>query len=187
MLKHKIGKTFKVFQFKITIVFILFHFSNSLFSQSLQLQYDLRHSIDPENNKSNYPSLFYEHFKSLEKGAFFTKIQSDFFGQHHNIGQLYVQMFGEFKFWKPLLFLHVEYNGGLGIAEGTVYGYNIDNAYLLGAQHPFQWGANWQSVSLCYRYNSYHKPSHDMQLSLYWNKLFLRDYFTFSGSFVYKK
>lgn len=32
-------------------------------------------------------------------------------------------MFGELKFWKPLLFLHLEYNGGLGIAEGTVYGY----------------------------------------------------------------
>ena len=129
---YKIRKSFiKLCVFKgieAIIVYILIFQSHSLSSQSLQLQHDLRHSIDPQNNKSNYPSLFYEHFRNLENGAFFTKIQFDFLGEHFNIGQMYLQMFGEFKFWKPLLFLHVEYNGGLGIAEGTAYGFYINNA-----------------------------------------------------------
>jgi len=168
----------------LTLLLVIIILSKSVFSQSLQLQYDLRHSIDPENNKSNYPSLFYEYFRNLENGALFTKIQSDFLGEHHNIGQLYLQIFGELKFWKPLIFLHLEYNGGLGIAEGTAYGYYINNAYLIGAQYPFQWGVDWQSASLCYRYNSFNEPSHDMQFSFYWTKMFWQDDFTFSGNFV---
>ena len=78
----------------------------------------------------------------------------------------------------------VEYNGGLGIAEGTQYGYYINNAFLLGGQYPFQWENDWQSMSLCYRYNVFTKPSHDLQLSLYWGKNFWQDDFRFSGNFV---
>ncbi|MBN2000908.1 DUF5020 family protein [candidate division KSB1 bacterium] len=152
---------------RLVFLFLLIVFipSFSLFSQSLQLQYDLRHSVDPQNNKSNYPSLYYEYFRNVKNGAFFTKIQSDFFGERHNIGQMYLQLFGEYKFWKPLLFLHLEYNGGLGIAEGTTYGYHINNAYLLGTAYPFLWGADWQSASLCYRHSALKKPSLDLQLN----------------------
>jgi hypothetical protein len=80
--------------------------------------------------------------------------------------------------------LHLEYNGGIGIAEGTPYGYTINNAFLLGGETPFQWGNDWQSASLCYRYNAFTKPSHDVQFSFYWGKNFLQDKFRFSGNFV---
>lgn len=93
-------------------------------------------------------------------------------------------MFGEYKFWKPLFFLHFEYNGGVGIAEGTTYGYNINNAFLLGAAYPFLWGTDWQSASLCYRYSAFKKPSFDLQFTFFWTKVFWQDNFTFSGNLV---
>jgi len=155
-----------------------------LFSQSLQVQYDFRHSLDPQNNRSNYPSLVYEYFKSVENGSVFVKTQADFHGERGNIGQFYFQLFREFRFWDPLLSLHLEYNGGLGIAEGTPYGYYLNNAFLLGGAIPFQWGKDWQSASLCYRYHDFAKPSHDAQFSFYWGKNLLRDKFRFSGNFV---
>src|SRR5512133_875918 len=48
-------------------------------SQNLQLHYDLGHSIDPENNQSNYPSLFFEFFKLVDSGTIFVKTQADFY------------------------------------------------------------------------------------------------------------
>lgn len=60
----------------------------------------------------------------------------------------------------------------------------INNAYLIGTAYPFQWGTDWQSVSLCYRYSSFEKPSHDLQLSFFWTKVFWGNNLTFSGNFV---
>jgi hypothetical protein len=124
-----------------SIILLMFILANHVQSQSLELQYDLRHSIDPQNNRSNYPSLFFEFFKLVDSGTFFVKTQADFYGEHHNIGQLYLQLFREFKFWDPLIFLHLEYNGGVGIAEGTSHGYYVNNAFLLGLSIPFNWVA----------------------------------------------
>jgi hypothetical protein len=118
-------------------VLLLFIASTTLISQSLQLQYDFLHSIDPQNNKSNYPTLFYEFFKNLDDGAFFVKTESDFYGENNNIGQLYFQIFREFRFWDPPVSIHVEYNGGLGIAEGTTYGYYLNHELLLGGNIRF--------------------------------------------------
>ncbi len=155
-----------------------------LYSQSLQLQYDLRHSVDPRNTRSNYPSLFFEFFKLVDYGSVFVKTQADFNAERHNIGQVYLQLFREFRFWDPVIFAHVEYNGGVGIAEGSTFGYSINNAFLLGPEYPFQWGNDWESISLCYRYSLFDKPSHDVQLSVYWSKNLLEDKFSFSGSLV---
>lgn len=172
------------FSCKGLILFLIFIHSSSLFSQSLQLQYDFRHSMDPQNNKSNFPSLFFELFKLVDYGSFFVKTQADFFGDHHNIGQFYMQISRDFKFWDPLFFLHIEYSGGVGVAEGTSYGYYVGNAYLFGSNYAFQWGNDWQSISLCYRYSLLNRPSHDAQVTAYWSKHLLEDRFTFAGSFV---
>jgi hypothetical protein len=155
-----------------------------LYSQNLQLQYDFRHSIDPRNNKSNYPTFAFELFKLMDNGSFFVKTQADFFGEHNNISQFYMQISRDFKFWGPPVFLHLEYNGGMGIAEGTSYGYYLNNVYLFGIDYPFQWGDDWQSVSFSYRYSILNGPNHDAQVTLYWAKHFWNNKFTFEGSFV---
>jgi hypothetical protein len=167
-----------------SIAILILISSIPIFSQSLQLQYDFRHSIDPQNNKSNYPTFSFELFKLLDEGSFFVKTQADFFGAHNNIGQLYMQISRDFKFWAPPVFLHLEYNGGLGIAEGTSYGYYLNNAYMFGVDYPFQWGDDWQSVSFSYRYSILNGPNHDAQVTLYWAKHSWENKFTFEGSFV---
>ncbi len=134
------------------------------------MQYDLRHSIDSANI-SNYPSQYFEFFKLVNDGAVFVKTQADFNAKRNN-------------FWNPPVFVHVEYNGGVGVAQGSSFGYSINNAFLLGPQTPFQWGDDWQSVSLCYRYSPFDRPSHDAQLSFYWSKNLPEGRFDFSGSLV---
>ncbi len=52
------------------------------------------------------------------------------------------------------------------------WGYYLDNAYLIGAAHPFQWQGSWANLYLAYKYTNSPKPSHDPQFSLYWGKGF---------------
>jgi len=51
-------------------------------------------------------------------------------------------------------------------------GYYLENAYLVGAAHPFQWKGSWGNVYLAYKHTNFPRPSRDPQLSLYWGKGF---------------
>lgn len=155
-------------------------------SQNLQLHYDLRHTLQPDANKANFPSLSFEYFKaadSLNHGSFLFKMQADFTGQHYNVGQVYTQLTQTLRFWKPKIFLSLNYSGGLG-ATPDGYGFYLSNTLGAGVAYPFQWKGAWFSASVLYRYSVFNVPSHDPQVTVYFGRGFWHYKLLVAGSFV---
>jgi hypothetical protein len=156
----------------------------SVQAQQLQLHYDFRHFIDPSLNKRNFASLTYEYFKSNDStGSFLLKMQTDFSGENSNIGQLFLQVSKNLRYWRPPVYLSLTYSGGLGVAPPS-YGYYLTNSFGIGAAYPFQWKGAWFSTSVVYRYNAFPKPSHDAQLTFYFGKGFFQYKLLVAGSLV---
>jgi Domain of unknown function (DUF5020) len=178
----KIYKQVKVKNMKYRFLFLLV-FPSLLFPQNLQLHYDFRHSLDPQKNAKNFPTIYFEYFKGDDEGSFLLKIQSDLLGERDNLGKFYMQVSQSFKFWEPKIYLHIEYSGGLGIAEPGRFGYYISNAFSIGSAYPFQWENVFFSVSVSYAYNALKTPSHDILSSFYWWRGFWNYKFEFAGDF----
>jgi Domain of unknown function (DUF5020) len=86
-------------------------------AQKIQLHYDTRHTVDPEINTNNFLSISFEYFKELDSlGSFLFKMQSDLKGPSGNIGQTFIQISQNLKFWNPKVYLSLNYSGGLGVA-----------------------------------------------------------------------
>src|SRR5580693_127422 len=101
---------------KYILIIVLIAFSSILCGQTLQLHFDPRHSLDPTHNAMNFPTIYFEYFKSKDSsGFFFMKMESDLNGANHNIGKFYTQVSQSFKLWKPPIYAQVQYSGGLGI------------------------------------------------------------------------
>ncbi|MEJ7644847.1 MAG: DUF5020 family protein [Chryseolinea sp.] len=156
-------------------------------AQNLQLHYDFRHSMDPAQNDRNFPSFSFEYFKQLDTigtGSFLFKVQADMNGNRNNLGQVFTQLSQSLRFWKPKLYLTLNYSGGVGLGA-DYFGFYITNSYGLGISYPFQWKGAWLSANVVYRYNAFDKPSYDPQLTFYFGKG-IRDYKIFvAGSFVF--
>lgn len=157
------------------------------FSQNLQVHYDFRHTLDPRLNPDNFPSFSFEYFKLIDTigtGSFLMKIQADLKGKNNNVGQVFTQVTQSLRFWKPPVYLTLNYSGGLGMAEPP-YGFYLTNSYGLGISYPFQYKGAWLSLNVTYRYNSFDIPSHDVQAVFYFGRG-LWDYRVFvAGSFVF--
>jgi hypothetical protein len=171
--------------FDMKYAFALFCLTLSLntYSQTLQLHFDPRHTLDPARNPTNFPTIYFEYFRPAKdtSGSFFIKIESDLNGQNHNTGKFFTQLSQSLRFWKPKIYLQLQYSGGMGIAEPGSYGYYITNAFSAGPVYPFQWKGGWFSTSLLHTFNSFKKPSHDVLYSLYWGSGFWNYKFEFSG------
>jgi hypothetical protein len=157
------------------------------FSQNLQLHYDIRHKIDSGINPINFPTFSFEYFKnidSINKGSFLLKLQADLNGKNNNVGQVYTQISQSVKFWKPKVFLLLNYSGGLGVTS-DFSGYYLANSYGLGVSYPFQWKGAWFSANLIFRYEAFNKASYDPQLTLYFGKGFFNYRVFTGGSFVF--
>lgn len=144
------------------------------YSQQLQLHYDIRHTINPEQNSKNFFSLTFDYYKvnAKEKGDFLIQMQTDFTGEAQNPGQMYIQLTKYFRYWKPKINLSLGYAGGFGIAPPS-YGYYIANSYTLGISYPISWKSLFCSLSGGYKYNAFTAPSNDAFLSAYfWSGLF---------------
>lgn len=153
-------------------------------AQQLQFHYDFRHSIDPELNRRNFPSLTFEYFKGNDStGSFLFKMQTDFNGASSNPGQVFLQVSKSVRYWKPKIYLSLTYSGGLGVAPPS-YGYYLTNSFGVGAAYPFQWKGAWLSANLVYRYNAFPKPSHDPQFTFYFGRGFFQYRLWVAGSFV---
>ena len=139
-------------------------------AQTVQLGYDLRHTIDARNNARNYATGSFEFFKALDYGSLLVKMEADFNGRDHNLGKLYAQISHSLTFWRFPVLLHLEYAGGLGFVGETSTGYPINNAYSIGAAHPFRLMNSWGSTFLAYRYTNFDRPSHDVMYSFWWAK-----------------
>ena len=147
---------------------------SSVKSQDLQLHYDFRHTVDPKLNARNFPMISFQYFKQVDTmgtGSFLLKIQTFLDGEKNNTNQAFLQLSQSLRFWKPKVYLSVNYSGGLGIAAPS-YGYYIRNSFGTGAAYPFQWKRAWMSVSILYRYNTFPKGSHDPQFTFYFGRGF---------------
>src|SRR6185312_6144336 len=164
--------------FLLAAVFLPFMLS----AQTLQLHFDPRHTLDPKRNPQNFPTIYFEYFRSKDtSGAFFIKSEADLQGSDHNVGKFFTQISQSFKFWKPKVYIQLQYSGGMGIAEPGSYGYYITNAFSVGAVYPFQWKGGWFSTSLSYTLNAFKKTSNDFLYSFYWGHGFWNYKMEFSG------
>ena len=172
-------------------IFFLFCFwCHCVFSQNLQLHYDLRHTIDPQRNEKNFPTLYFEYFKDqdsgksfIKPGSFLLKMEANFSGEKNNLGKFYMQVSQSFRCWKPKVFLHLQYSGGLGVTEPKQYSYYITNTFSAGLVYPFKWGGAYLSSVLDYKYTLYNKPSNDVLYTLYWWKGWWHYKAEFAGDF----
>ncbi|QHS54192.1 DUF5020 family protein [Mucilaginibacter sp. 14171R-50] len=160
--------------------------------QSLQLHYDARHAIDPENNPKNFVSVQFEYLKQLDTGktfikpgTFLLKLQADMSGDQSSIGKCYMQVSQEVRFWKPRIFINLQYSGGLGVTYPRQYSYYIQNTYQVGVSYPFKIGKGYFSSVLNYKYISYKKPSHDFFYTLYFYQGLWNYKVEFAGDFSF--
>ena len=147
------------------------------YSQVLQLHYNMRHTINPELNPKNFPSLNFEYYKMqdtdsskkrIHPGAFLLKTQSDFKGEKNKMGMFYMQVSQSFRCWEPKLYINLQYGGGLGITEPyREYSFYMQN-YSTGISYPFKWYTAYMTSVLSYKYVPYKKSSHDFSYTLYW-------------------
>jgi hypothetical protein len=159
-------------------------------AQNLQFHYDLRHTVSPTQNPHNFPTLYFEYFKKqdsghsfVKPGSFLLKTEADLFGSNNNIGKFFLQVSQSFRFWKPKIFLSLQYSGGGGITEPKQYSYYIANTFSAGAECPFQWKAIFFTAQLYYRYVPYQRPSQDFLYTLYWWKGLLNYRLEVAGDF----
>src|SRR5450432_3930686 len=82
------------------------------FSQNIQLVYDMRHSTDTKNNPKNFPTLYFEYFKSkdssrafIKPGSFLFKVQADAVVPGTNTSKMYFQVAQTLRFCNPKVFL----------------------------------------------------------------------------------
>jgi hypothetical protein len=166
--------------------FILF-LATYVNAQNLQVHYDPRHSLDPAVNPRNFVSITFEYFKQIDTlgtGSFLLKTQADLKGSQGNVGQVFIQLSQTLRFWKPKVYLSLNYSGGLGIAN-DVYGYYLANSFAIGMSYPFQWNGAWFATAFVYRYNVFRKPSFDPQFTFYFGKGFFNYKIFVAGSFVF--
>ncbi|MFD0763947.1 DUF5020 family protein [Mucilaginibacter lutimaris] len=175
------------------IPFLLITFlCHQLAAQTLQLHYDARHTIDRKNNTKNFTTVQFEYFKQLDTGktsvkpgAFFLKLQADMLGDKANIGKYYMQVSQEVRFWRPKIFINLQYSGGLGVTEPKQYSYYIQNAYQAGISYPFKIGDAYFSSVLNYKYVAYKKPSNDFWYTFYFYKGLMTYKAEFAGDFSF--
>ena len=159
-------------------------------SQSLELQYDPRHTWDRRHHPRNFASLYFEYFKTLDSGkgfiqpgSFLLKTQVDFAGLRGNINQFYGQISQTLKMGKGGLYLNLQYSGGLGVTEPKQYSYYLTNTYGCGVARPFHRGNAWFSAVLNLQYTANARPSLDPQYTLYWWKGLWKNEVECSGDF----
>ncbi|MBB6112569.1 protein of unknown function [Mucilaginibacter lappiensis] len=175
---------------KFLLLSVLLFLGINVSAQSLQLHYDLRHTLDPSHNPQNFPTLYFEYFKIqdttksfVKLGAFLLKTQVDFTGEQSNIGQFYMQVFQQFRFWKPKIFISIQYSGGLGITTPRQYSYYIQNTYSIGLTYPFKLGNAFVSSGVDLKHTTFAKPSSDLSYSFYFWKGLFNYRMEFSGDF----
>jgi hypothetical protein len=165
-------------------------FPTILQAQNLQLHYDLRHTVDPASNPHNFPTLYYEYFKSrdsgqafIKPGNFLLKTEADMLGAGTSIGKFFLQVSQSFRCWKPKIFLQLQYSGGAGITEPKQYSYYLTNTFQAGVEIPFHWKGAWFSSVLDFKYVSYNRPTYDPIYTFYWWKGFFHYKLEWAGDF----
>ncbi len=151
-------------------------------AQNLQLHFDPRHSLYGDNvSSANYLTATYEMFRPDKWGSTFMFVDLDFNLDKTGIGLAYAEIARDFKVGNCPLMPHIEYNGGLGLVNGTGFGFSIPSSYLAGASYSFQLGKFFMGTYLTYKLNAFEKASHDVQWTVTWNANFLNDKLSLGG------
>jgi hypothetical protein len=157
-------------------------------AQNLQLHYDLRHTVAPDQNARNFTTIYFEYWKKqqdsgrsfIKPGSFLFKTEADLYGTRDNIGKFFLQLSQSLRFWKPRVYLALQYSGGAGITEPKQYSYYISNTFSAGVEYPFQWKGIYFTSQLYLRYTS---ASVDPLFTLYWWKGLLHYKLEIAGDF----
>lgn len=146
-------------------------------AQNIQLHYDTRHWMNSDNENRNYITATYEMLKFDKYGSWFMFVDADFNQDKskNNLGLLYTEISRSFQFGKFPLQAHVEFNGGQ-----TKFGV-IENAWLAGAEYPFQWKGFNFTTYLAYKLNNFEKKSHDAQWTGVWDGSIFDNKISLSG------
>lgn len=151
-------------------------------AQNLQLHFDSRHSLYGNDAAPvNFMTATFEMYKPDKWGSTFMFADFDFSYNDRNIGLAYTEIARDFKIKGFPLMPHIEYNGGIGLARDTDFGFSIPNAYLAGVSYPFQLGQFYMGTYLAYKLNDFKKNSHDVQWTLTWNGNFANNKLSLSG------
>jgi hypothetical protein len=151
------------------IILLLIGFSFQSISQELQLNYDFRHSIEPREYSRNFPTLFFKYFKeidTLDKGSFLLQVQAQLDGKNYEPGQTFIQVSQSLKFWKPNIYLSLNYSAGLGVTDDS-YGYVLPNTFALGLSKNFIYPKLWISTGIGYRLRPSYLDEVDVQLNVF--------------------
>jgi hypothetical protein len=175
---------------KFLIFIVCLFLQATVFCQNLQLHYDFRHTFGQAYNPANFPTLYFEYFKNqdsgkafIKPGSFLFKMEADLTGDNTNIGKFFMQAAQTLRFWKPQIYLHLSYSGGMGLTDPKQYSYYITNTFLTGVQYTFKWQGAWLSTVLDYKYVPYQKPTSDAMYTLYWWKGYHHYKLEFAGDF----
>jgi len=159
-------------------------------AQDLQWHEDLRHSVAPANNPKDFPTLYFEYFKTrdsghalIKPGGFLLKTEADLLGDGDNIGKFFCQVTQSFRAWRPKIFWQFGYSGGAGIADPKQYSYYITNTFQTGIELPFRWKQAWLTGVLDYKLVAYDRPSSDPICTLYWWRGMFRYKLEIAGDF----
>ncbi|MFZ4455681.1 MAG: DUF5020 family protein [Bacteroidales bacterium] len=154
--------------------------SLTISAQNIQLHYDMRHTMNAGNEDRNFVTATYEMLKFDKLGSWFMFIDADFNQKKNNIGAIYTEISRSFSLGKCPVQAHIEFNGGLFRTPDN-FGNSIENAYLVGAEYPFQLKGFNITTYLAYKYNSFAKTSHDVQWTGVWDGNILDNKVTLSG------
>lgn len=157
------------------------------FSQNIQLHYDFRHTLHPRLNSTDFPTFSFEYFKNIDTlgtGSFLMKVQVDLNGKNHNVSQVFTQLSQSLRFWKPGIYLAINYSGGLGVTRDA-FGFYLANSFAAGVSYPFQWKGAWLATNLLLRLNVFEKISYDPQFTFYFGKGLHKYKFFIASSFVF--
>jgi hypothetical protein len=159
--------------------------AGSIRAQNLQLHFDPRNSLygDKVGSPVNYLTATFEMFKPDQWGNTFMFMDFDFNFDKRNTGLAYAEIAREFKIGDFPLLPHVEYNGGLGLARGTDFGFSIPSSYLGGLGYSFQLGDFFMSTYVAYKLNAFRKASHDAQWTFTWNSTLVGGKLLLTGFF----
>ena len=153
-------------------------------AQNLQVMYDF-------GGERQYVTTTFEMYKADKWGGtfFFTDFYHNGKNHPNNYGMMgtYMEIERALNFWQDSklknLSAHVEYAGGLGvynIAPGANGGYNINNAWMIGAEYFFHSEdyRNTLTVAALYKTIAHKEQMIPLQFSIVWG---MQDIFNVKG------
>ena len=145
---------------------------------SLYGLYDLRHSTDPADNRSNFPVIEMKGFFPLSFGSFLFKEEIDLGGTRHNQSEVYSELDQSIKLGHATLrgsplSLHLGYSGGLGLFDHAAGGYYVQNAYSAGPEYGFRLAGAYCDFYAAVRYMDSAGATYDPMISFWIGKYFL--------------